>query len=84
MEEKDGSPFKKKKEDSVKDNQSEKKSRSFIIHSRNGSVKEKSEKHNEKINHSQYSDRKSHQKVMIDSSSIRSDSVTKEELGKLH
>lgn len=38
------SPFKKKKEESVKsfkDNQSEKKSKSFIIHSRNGSVKEK-------------------------------------------
>ena len=77
------SPFRKKKEESVKDNQSEKKSRSFIIHSRNGSVKEKSEKHTENLNHSQYSERKSHQK-MIESSSMRSDSVTKEELSKLH
>ena len=84
IEETAGSPFKKKREESVKDNQSEKKSRSFIIHSRNGSVKEKSEKQTEKINHSQFSERKSHQKVMMDSSSIRSDSVTKEELGKLH
>ena len=52
------SPFKKKKEDSVKDNQSEKKSRSFIIHSRNGSVKERSEK----LSHSKFSERKSHQR----------------------
>lgn len=47
--------MKKKKEENINDNQSEKKSRSFIIHSRNGSVKERSEKSHDKLKRSKLS-----------------------------
>lgn len=74
--------MKKKKEENINDNQSEKKSRSFIIHSRNGSVKERSEKSHDKLKRSKLSQKKSQK--MSEGPSIRTNSVTKEELFKLH
>jgi hypothetical protein len=47
--------MKKRKEYAVHDNQSEKKSKSFVIHSRNGSVKERSEKNYDKVSRSKAS-----------------------------
>lgn len=46
-------------EKQINDNKSEKKSKTFIIHSRHGSVKDKNEKNYEKLNNSKYSSKKS-------------------------
>ena len=75
------SPFKKKKDASVKDHQSEKKSRSFVIHSRNGSVKDRTER-NESMNRSKFSEKKS-RKNSMEGESNRSDSVNQMELYQL-
>ena len=58
----------------AEDNQGEKKSRSFVIHSRNGSVKDK-------LNNSQISSSSIKSK---DLSSVVQESVTKGEIIKLH
>jgi hypothetical protein len=58
----------------AEDNQSEKKSRSFVIHSRNGSVKDQ-------LNNSQIS---SPSRKSKDLSSVGQESVTKGEIIKLH
>jgi len=58
----------------AEDNQSEKKSRSFVIHSRNGSVKDQ-------LNNSQIS---SPSRKSKDLSSMGQESVTKGEIIKLH
>jgi len=70
------------------DNQSEKKSKSFVIHSRHGSVKDRSDKNYDKINNSKISS-PSKKSRGPESSFRQSDvgdvqSVTKEEIIKLH
>lgn len=66
--------FSKKKNSMPNDNQSEKKSKSFIIHSRNGSVKERSEKNYIVAK----SNRVSTSKKQVEVSSNNGESVTKE------
>lgn len=82
--------MKKKKEETIPENQSEKKSRSFIIHSRNGSVKERTEKSYDKLKRSKLSEKKSQlaeKKSQMESEAQPPsyvDSVSREEIYKLH
>jgi hypothetical protein len=71
----------KKKKEEIIDNQSEKKSKSFVIHSRQGSVKERSEKQYDKMSNSKISSpsRKSKGNSDYNESSVGGNqSITKE------
>lgn len=73
--------MKKKKEEPL-ETQQEKKGRSFVIHSRHGSVKERSEKNFSRRKHS--SKKSNHQPSEFSKLESAADSLTKGEIAKLH